>query len=65
LITRIKTEKTEEMQNTGEIDYPNLVRSIESFHKNELLTEKAREILGRSSFNFKESVQARVKGSNV
>jgi len=27
-----------------------------------MLTEKAREILSRSSFNFKESVQGRVKG---
>jgi hypothetical protein len=44
-----------------EIELPNLIRGIDNFYKNELLTEKAREILSRSSFNFKESVQARVK----
>lgn len=61
-VSRIAIEKDESAQNTGEIDFPSLIREIERFYKNELLTEKAMDILSRSSFNFKESVQARVKG---
>ncbi|KAF7634095.1 CID domain-containing protein [Meloidogyne graminicola] len=63
LVSRIATEK-DESQNATEIDFQKLIRSIESFYKNEMLTEKAREILSRSSFNFKESVQGRVKDRN-
>ena len=64
-VSRIATERVEEKdeaQGAGEIEFPQLIRAIESFYKNEVLTEKARDILSRSSFNFNESVQARVKG---
>ena len=61
LVSKIATEKDETQMSSVEIELPNLIRGIDNFYKNELLTEKAREILSRSSFNFKESVQARVK----
>ncbi|KAL3125883.1 hypothetical protein niasHT_009412 [Heterodera trifolii] len=59
LVSRIATEKDDSQ--SGEIDFSQMARGIDSFFKNEVLTEKAREILARSSFNFKESVQSRVK----
>ncbi|CAK5090686.1 unnamed protein product [Meloidogyne enterolobii] len=62
LVSRIATEKDESQNATEIIDFQKIIRAIESFYKNEMLTEKAREILSRSSFNFKESVQGRVKG---
>ncbi|KAL7074054.1 hypothetical protein ACQ4LE_006770 [Meloidogyne hapla] len=64
LVSRIATEKDDSQNATEIIDFQKLIRSIESFYKNEMLTEKAREILSRSSFNFKESVQGRVKDRN-
>nr|CAD2152713.1 unnamed protein product [Meloidogyne enterolobii] len=64
LVSRIATEKDESQNATEIIDFQKIIRAIESFYKNEMLTEKAREILSRSSFNFKESVQGRVKDRN-
>uniref|UniRef100_A0A914GRF9 CID domain-containing protein n=1 Tax=Globodera rostochiensis TaxID=31243 RepID=A0A914GRF9_GLORO len=54
LVSRIATEKDETQ--SGDLDFSQMTRGIDSFFKNE-----AREILARSSFNFKESVQSRVK----
>lgn len=39
-----------------------VIREIESYCQNDELTEKARNILERSNFNFKEKMQDRMKG---
>lgn len=39
-----------------------MIKEIESYYQNEELTEKARNILERSNFNFKEKMQDRMKG---
>lgn len=45
-----------------DIDNNLLIRDIEAYYQNEELTEKARNILSRSDFNFKEKMQDRMKG---
>lgn len=49
-------------ENFTEVDYSTVIKEIESYCQNEELTEKARNILERSNFNFKEKMQDRMKG---
>ena len=60
-MSRIATEK--ERDESNEVDNTMLIRQIEGFHQNETLTEKARDILAKSDFNFRASMEGRVKGS--
>ncbi|KAI1730801.1 RNA polymerase II-binding domain-containing protein [Ditylenchus destructor] len=55
-------KRTEEPDDTlGEIDHIALIREIEGYYTNEEITEKARNILARSDFNFKEKMQDKMK----
>lgn len=45
-----------------DIDNSLLIRDIEAYYQHDEVTEKARNILGRTDFSFKEKMQDRMKG---
>ena len=60
LVCHISTEK--DRDDLADVDNLMLIRQIETFQQNETLTEKARDILSKTDFNFKATMEGRVKG---
>lgn len=60
-MSQISAERDKE--DLSEIDSLMLIRQIEGFYQNETLTDKAREILSKTAFNFKATMEGSVKGN--
>uniref|UniRef100_A0A914REM4 Uncharacterized protein n=1 Tax=Parascaris equorum TaxID=6256 RepID=A0A914REM4_PAREQ len=46
-----------------DFDTTSLIREMESYQKGDMVMERAREVLARSDFTFKDKIKSRVKGT--
>lgn len=46
-----------------DFDTTSLIREMESYQKGDMVMERAREVLARSDFSFKDKIKSRVKGT--
>lgn len=45
-----------------DFDTTSLIREMESYQKGDMVMQRAREVLARSDFTFKDKIKSRVKG---
>ncbi|VDN26624.1 unnamed protein product [Gongylonema pulchrum] len=60
---RAAQSDSNEMEDNSLLDFDTgcLIRDIEGYHKGNLVMERARELLSRSDFNFRDKIKSRMK----
>lgn len=60
----ISSDDSNELEDNALIDFDigYLIRDVEGYHKGNLVMERARDLLSRSDFNFKDKIKSRMKG---
>lgn len=64
IIKNFCSDDSNELEDNTLIDFDigYLIRDVEGYHKGNLVMERARDLLSRSDFNFKDKIKSRMKG---